>query len=296
MLSRTYCHIPGIGEKTERRIWNEGVRDWSDALSDPLFFFLLPGYVRSLATSFLERSIECLEREDIRFFDDKLSYSHRWRLFPAFRHRAVFLDIETTGLNTPHDHITMITLFDGKRSKTYIHGINLSEFVDDVMQYPFIVTFNGMCFDIPIIERYFNIHLPQVHLDLRYVMKSLGYRGGLKACEKAMGIDRGDLTGVDGFTAVLLWRKYREGCVEALESLIAYNVEDTVNLEKLMVFAYNQKVEQLSFPSLTLPLPRKRVLLPYSINRDVLREVLFERIHHFGGRKTKWWPDVAESS
>jgi len=295
MLSRTFCHIPGIGEKTERRIWSEGIRDWTDALSDPVFSLLLPADTRTFATSYLERSIDGLEREDIRFFDDRLRHNNRWRLFSAFRQRAVFLDIETTGLNPPHDHITMITLFDGKRTKTYIHGMNLTDFTDDIMSYPFIVTFNGMRFDLPIIERYFGIHLPQVHLDLRYVLKSLGFTGGLKACERIMGIDRGDLAGVDGFTAVLLWRKYREGCIEALESLIAYNVEDTVNLEKLMVFAYNRKVEQLSFPSLTLPLPRKRVVLPYSINRDVLREVLFERIHHFGGRKVKWWPDAAES-
>ena len=49
----------------------------------------------------------------------------------------------------------------------------------------------------------------QAHIDLRYLLKSLGYTGGLKGCEKKAGIDRGELDGVNGYFAVLLWQDYQ---------------------------------------------------------------------------------------
>jgi hypothetical protein len=58
-------------------------------------------------------------------------------------------------------------------------------------------------------------------------------------------MDRGELTGVDGYFAVLLWNDYdRGGNERALETLLAYNVEDVFNLETLMVMAYNMKVKE----------------------------------------------------
>jgi len=43
----------------------------------------------------------------------------------------------------------------------------------------------------------------------------------LKFCEKALGLDRGDLDGVDGYFAVLLWRDYQKKHNEkALETLL----------------------------------------------------------------------------
>ncbi|MEN3184327.1 MAG: ribonuclease H-like domain-containing protein, partial [Atribacterota bacterium] len=94
----------------------------------------------------------------------------------------------------------------------------------------------------------------------------------------ALGMHRGKLEGVDGYTAVLLWRKYQDGCPEALETLLAYNVADTVNLERLMVFAYNEKVRRLSAPCAPLPEPRKRILVPYRVHEEILDEVFHERL------------------
>ena len=59
------------------------------------------------------------------------------------------------------------------------------------------------------IESYFNIQLNHAHIDLRYILQSLGFRGGLKGCERQLGIDRGDLRDIDGFFAVLLWHEYQ---------------------------------------------------------------------------------------
>lgn len=99
--------------------------------------------------------------------------------------------------------------------------------------------------------------MDQAHIDLRYVLGSLGYKGGLKGCEKQFGIDREELNGVDGLFAVHLWNDYkRKGNRKALETLLAYNILDVVNLEKLMVFAYNLKVKNTPFSGThALPLP-----------------------------------------
>lgn len=278
MLSRTFCHIPLVGEKTEWRIWEAGIWTWEDALLDPSFDQLFPRALTFHVRSFLSKSLVRLERGDVHFFGEYLPRRELWRLFPEFRHTAVFLDIETTGLNPPNDYVTAVTLFDGYHIRTFVHGINLCEFLDEVMRYRLIITFNGRCFDLPFLERSMGVHLPHVHLDLRYVMKSLGFGGGLKACERAVGIDRGTLQGVDGYTAVLLWRKYQDGCPEALETLLAYNVADTVNLERLMVFAYNEKLRRLPLPHPPLSEPRKKILIPYRVHEEILEEVFYERL------------------
>jgi hypothetical protein len=99
--------------------------------------------------------------------------------------------------------------------------------------------------------------MDQAHIDLRYVLRSLGYGGGLKGCERQLGLQRGDLEGIDGYFAVLLWHDYlKNRNYGALETLLAYNVQDTVNLETLMVLAYNMKVKGTRFArSHGLPMP-----------------------------------------
>ena len=129
-----------------------------------------------------------------------------------------------------------------------MQGQNLDDFIDEIYKYKVIVTYNGKSFDIPFIENYFNIRLDHAQIDLRYVLYSLGFRGGLKGCERQMGMDRGDLSDIDGFFAVLLWDEYqRTGDQKALDTLLAYNIQDTVTLENLMVTAYNMKLGQTPF-------------------------------------------------
>jgi len=83
---------------------------------------------------------------------------------------------------------------------------------------------------------------------LQYVLYSLGFRGGLKGVERQLGTDRGDLRDVDGFFAVLLWDEYQKsGNQKALDTLLSYNVQDTVTLENLMVTTYNMKLRDTPF-------------------------------------------------
>ena len=60
----------------------------------------------------------------------------------------------------------------------------------DIREYSTVVTYNGKSFDVPFIERFFRIKMHHMHIDLMYVLRSLGYKGGLKSCERQLGLER----------------------------------------------------------------------------------------------------------
>jgi uncharacterized protein YprB with RNaseH-like and TPR domain len=246
MLTNTFIHIQGIGAITEQRLWESGISDWDSIdrnlpapVSPNRKYFLLNG---------VEESKRHLDGCNPAYFSKLLPANQCWRLFPEFRDSIAYLDIETTGLDRYFNDITTIALYDGHTVKTYVQGQNLDDFVNDIQKYKVIVSYNGKCFDVPFIESYFKIRLNHAHIDLRYILQSLGFRGGLKGCEQQLGIDRGDLKDIDGFFAVLLWDEYQKsGDQKALDTLLAYNVQDTVTTENLMVTAYNMKLQQTPF-------------------------------------------------
>jgi uncharacterized protein YprB with RNaseH-like and TPR domain len=246
VLENTFCHIPGIGAKTERELWNTGILTWETALDERAA--LPSARKRTALHRHAGESIARLERSDARYFGDRLPSREHWRLFTAFRHSVAYVDIETTGLGGPSDYITTIALYDGREIRTYVQGQNLDDFGHDIERYQLLITYNGKCFDVPFIRNDLGLAMDHAHIDLRYVLASIGHRGGLKGCERQLGIDRGDLIDIDGFFAVLLWQDYHTtGNARALETLLAYNILDVVNLEKLMVIAYNRKLEGTPF-------------------------------------------------
>lgn len=255
MLENTFCHVPRVGVKTESSLWAAGVHDWNAYLGlvrdDPdtlktLDVPRMPAPDKLMPA--LEESRERLERRDGGYFASLLPGGEHWRLFPHFRERTAYLDIETTGLGTPGDHITSIAVYDGKEARTYVHGRNMEDFGPDMREFQAMVTFNGRCFDAPFIERTLGVDLPAAHIDLRNVLRKAGITGGLKKCEKRFGLDRGELDGVDGYWAVLLWKEYRRtGEQGALDTLLAYNIEDVLHLKLLMVKAYNLLLEETPF-------------------------------------------------
>jgi uncharacterized protein YprB with RNaseH-like and TPR domain len=271
VLLNTFSHVPGIGPETERRFWERGLRCWDDFIEP--YPLRLPPRRAVVIRQDLERSRRHLAGRP-HFFADRLGADQHWRIFPHFRDLTAFVDIETTGLDGWNSYITTIALYDGKTVSHYINGENLEQFVEDIRRYEVIVTYNGKCFDVPFIESHFSTRLDQVHIDLRYVLKRLGYCGGLKGCEKQMGLHRGELDGVDGYFAVLLWHEFRRtGSRKALETLLVYNIEDTVNLEYLMVAAYNLNLKKTPFAEshqLPLPSPPK---LPFRPDRKIVQRI-----------------------
>jgi hypothetical protein len=246
MLQNSFIHIQGIGAITERRLWESGIRDW-DSISDELPIPVSAGRKHYLLNG-IEESKRHLANRNPAYFSEKFPSNQSWRLFPEFRDSTVYLDIETAGLDRHFNEITTIALYDGQTIKTYVHGQNLDNFIGDIQKYNVIVSYNGKSFDVPFIENYFDIRLDHAHIDLRYIMQSLGFRGGLKGCERQLDMDRGDLKDIDGFFAVLLWDEYKKtGDQKALDTLLTYNVQDTINLENLMVTAYNMKLKDTPF-------------------------------------------------
>lgn len=274
MLKNSFQHLPGVGTTVEKNMWASGITDW-DSLSNPL---LIPKASKRIQTlrNHIPESFQNID--DPRYFSEHLPAALHWRFFPEFRKRTAFIDIETTGLDIDWGgNITTIALYDGHCLKYYVQGKNLDAFPDDIKRYDVIVTYNGKTFDVPFIESCFRITLSQAHIDLRYVLKSLGYGGGLKRCEKALGVDRGELEGVDGFFAVLLWDDYRRNKNQkALETLLAYNIEDVVNLETLMVLAYNMKLNDTPFlKTHEMPHP-KPPEIPFKADRRTIEKIKHE--------------------
>ena len=276
MLRNTFCHIPGIGLETERALWRAGVLSWDDVLMGGLEG--LSPRRTDVLRQHIEASAQALDKDDAEYFYHRLPTHQQWRLFGAFGHRVGYLDIETTGLGRPSDSITTICIYDGNALYSYVQEINLEDFADQADTFKLLVTYNGKCFDIPFIRAYLGVKMPQAHVDLRYVLHSLGYRGGLKGCEAQLGISRDELEGVDGYFAVLLWNDYvNSGNEAALETLLAYNATDVVNLETLMVLAYNMKLEQTPFAETHALAVPEQVQVPFEPDATVIRRIREER-------------------
>lgn len=273
MLKNTFCHIPGISPLLEQRLWAAGVDCWDVAMNAG--HLALPRRTPAGLSEHLRQSLAHLERSNPQHFAAALKANQHWRLFPEFRHSIAYLDIETTGLGYG-DTITTIVIYDGRQIRHYVQGENLSDFPRDIQAYGTIVTYNGKSFDVPFIERFFRIKMPHAHIDLMHILRSLGYRGGLKGCERQMGLDRKELADVDGFFAVLLWHEFqRKRNPRALETLLAYNATDVVNLEALIVKAYNLKLHETPFyHSHQIAAPDLPVI-PFKADHDTI-----ERLKH----------------
>jgi uncharacterized protein YprB with RNaseH-like and TPR domain len=150
------------------------------------------------------------------------------------------LDIETTGLGFADCDITVVGIHicNGNRTDCVqlvgrdITSCGILEVLEGV---DIIYTYNGSRFDLPFIHSKLGINLEAmfVHRDLMYDCWRHNLKGGLKAVERQLGIDR-DVKGVDGFEAVRLWWRYVDSFdLEALGTLLAYNKEDVVNLKTL---------------------------------------------------------------
>jgi uncharacterized protein YprB with RNaseH-like and TPR domain len=247
MLKRTFIHLPGVGPRREAHIWRQGLSTWED--------FLAAKRIRGLSRERLgwlkgelKRSLAHLE--DAAYFATRLRAGEHWRLFRHFRPRTAYLDIETTGTVWPGLWVTVVGLYDGRNLRQFVQGYNLEEFPQILSEFDLLVTFNGTQFDLPVLRAYFpQLSLPPAHVDLRFLMARLGFKGGLKKIEPRFGIHRPDaVDGMDGYMAVLLWERYQRGDQGALDLLLTYNREDVVNLEVLMDAAFRMERQRL-FPT-----------------------------------------------
>jgi hypothetical protein len=230
MLRNTFLFLPKVGERTEQNIWQQGIPDWNAFIESKKVKGFSSARKGNADKQILEFKHELWD-ENLNYLAKNLPSSEHWRLYDTFRDEAVFLDIETNGY---YGGITVVGMFDGKDTKTFIRGYNLDRALieKELQKHKLIVTFNGSSFDLPVIERFFGLRVRRPHVDLRHVCSRIGLNGGLKAIEKEVGIKRDEaVEGVSGSDAVYLWEQFKATKdTDYLNTLIKYNEEDIVNL------------------------------------------------------------------
>ncbi len=154
--------------------------------------------------------------------------------------RRAYLDIETTGLSRDCSDLTVVGVVTTNGSDLETHQLVgeqiTAEAVLDLLEgVERIYTYNGSRFDLPFIKSRLGLDLRRqfAHTDLMYNCWRQNLKGGLKAVEVKLGIQR-QLPGVDGIMAVRLWWNYvNYHNAEALSTLLEYNREDCLNLHVL---------------------------------------------------------------
>lgn len=232
MLRNSFQLIDGIGPERESDLWDKGVTTWDQlAVEQPQH-----------ATA-LEKAGTRLKDGNARYFQDILGSRECWRLYADFQRETAFLDIETTGLSPENSYVTMVGILDYTGFTAYVRGENLDELPEALRNYSLFVSFNGASFDMPFLDKEFGRVEPDgkdslfshaAHLDLRYPLRRLGFKGGLKKIEQATDLGRpSELSGLSGYDAVRLWKMSNDGEPDAMSTLIRYNAEDVASLPRL---------------------------------------------------------------
>lgn len=229
-----YCSLQifeGVSATREQALWRAGIRTWDDferylapqvsLLDDDLC-------VQSHELIQLQACREALAARDTGFFAERLDRSEHFRIALSFPEDCLFLDIETTGLSRYYDQITVIGWRVAGRHGFHVQGQPDGEFREALRQSKCVVTFNGTLFDIPFLkEAHPDLSFPPVHLDLRFLAKRVGLTGGQKEIEAHIGVERaGEIHGISGEFAPVLWHRYVSGDLGALHTLLEYNLAD----------------------------------------------------------------------
>ena len=151
MIRQSFIILDKVTDNKEKKLW-EFCSDWNEFLNctEPLtrdFDF---------HKKQLEQAKQALLDNDASYFSKILPSGQHWRLYDYFKDEAVFLDIETTGFR---GGTTVVGLYDGTNTNILIRDQTLDtktlqELVD---RYKMIVTFNGQCFDLPVLAKEYDI-------------------------------------------------------------------------------------------------------------------------------------------
>ena len=247
MIEHTFQMLPSVGRKKESSLWESGILDWEGFLSSRS----VPGIKdasKDRCDAVLMQAFELLDDGESRLLGQMVPRSEHWRMYDRFRDDAAYLDIETDGLSRDA-LVTVVTVHRKGATTTLVEGVDLDagSLSDALEGADVLVTFNGSCFDVPVLRNSFpGVDLDIPHYDLRFASRKLGHKGGLKPLEIEMGISRPDeIEGVDGAMAVRLWHQWeRHGDRDALDILVEYNRADTVNLETIADRIYGRLVTE----------------------------------------------------
>ncbi|MHC5068164.1 MAG: ribonuclease H-like domain-containing protein [Planctomycetota bacterium] len=261
MLTASFIFAPGMTEEMERALWARGVTSWATLGKHPGEAEEAIGKARTqkLLTAVNEAQA-ALDAGDGSWFANHWPSKESWRLWRGLcsPEQVALLDIETTGRTPGYDQITVIGLSDGSRERAFVadRPLNddevLSAFPDEIKPYRLLVTYNGIGFDVPFIEKHFRTQgfsfaIP--HIDLMWPARSLGLSGGLKDMEKQVGIARsGDIADMRGAEAITLWGAWKRGDRAAYDKLVTYCKADCTNLKDFADIVYQRKWDQVYTP------------------------------------------------
>lgn len=263
MIPNSFLFLPGVGPKREQTLWQSGITHW-DHYPTTVPPRCIPSKRHGDHCTLLAQAQQALGERDLGTLATLIPKREHWRFWGPVAPKVACLDIETTGTYYGAE-VTVVGVHDPERneSRQLVSRVDLdaASLHDLLSPFDLIVTFNGGGFDLPVLETHYPGAVPAVpHLDLRTALSRLGYKGGLKRIETDLGIARpASVVGVDGYEAVLLWRRHRRGDPDALATLLAYNDEDIRNLAPLARFATtvlrNAHAAMLGEPVAPVPWP-----------------------------------------
>jgi uncharacterized protein len=262
MLTKSFIFAKQVTEEMERLLWSKGLTSWELVKKHP------GEAAEAIGQSRAQKLIEAIlqaeqarDRKDSAWFKENWPERELWRLWVGYTDltRIALVDIETTGLTPGYDQITVIGLADASASRVFVAGRplpgddGLDKFREIIRNYDLVVTFNGVNFDIPFIEKHFretHFRFEQPHLDLLWPARSLGLNGGLKDMEKQIGIQRPvDIKEMRGLEAIQLWGAWKTANDQAAyQRLTTYCKADCVNLKDFAQHVYAKKWEKVYVP------------------------------------------------
>ncbi len=243
MLESSFIFLNGVGETTEKRLWEQGITHWDQFLHATD----LPGITtgrKPLYDQEVEEMAKDFTQGNWRTLAKRFKSKDHWRFLQAFRSRTAYLDIETTGEPAGYGDITIVGLFANGKTTTLVKDDSLTQerLQEELDKYDLLVTFFGSGFDVPYLRTtYPKLNINHAHFDLCFAARRLGLRGGLKHIEMELGFGREqEIQGLDGWAAVGLWHAWQAGDEEAGRKLCLYNEADVINLAPLAEHIYDE--------------------------------------------------------
>ena len=267
LLRRSFLHLPRISAAKEARLWAQGISDWTDLIRHtPLQLDLYRGGASALQSA-IEASEEAFAKRDIEYFTRRLPKREFYRIAASFPECCAFLDIETTGLSSYYDQVTLVGWSLGSTYTVLVDPRQIVQLEHELHEHPIIVTFNGSLFDLPFLTKRFRTDWSHLcHVDLRYLAKRVGLTGGQKKIEQEIGLTRDEsLRAITGAEAVSLWFDYKEGDLNALRELVRYNHADIEGMK----FLFEEVIRRVVPPTVKLSsngclFPRSRISFPHA--------------------------------
>lgn len=231
MIKHSFIFLPGVKEKTENNIWNQGIFTWNDFLESDKVLGI--GAKRKIfIDSLILKAKYSYLNDDINWFIQNWPSNETWRLYEYFKDQCCFIDIE--------GDINIIGIYDSYETKTMIKHVNFDKrtLKQELDKYKIIVSYNGGAYDLPKLKKYFNLFHDKIHIDLKTVCRRIGLTGGLKEIEKKIGIKRA--SHLYGSAADCYKTFLASGNKEWLDGLVEYNEQDCVSLKPIMEMCYSK--------------------------------------------------------